>query len=103
VATGVCHTDLSSFRGGKLGSLPLVLGHEGAGVIEEVGPAVTTVVPGDRVVLASVARCGKCLACVAGRPYVCENAAAGMYGGGLFDGTTPRRLRGQPVYHFVEQ
>jgi S-(hydroxymethyl)glutathione dehydrogenase/alcohol dehydrogenase len=103
VATGVCHTDLSSFRGGKLGNLPLILGHEGAGVVEEVGPMVSTVAPGDRVVLASVPRCGTCPACVAGRPYVCENAAAGMYGGGLFDGTTRLSLRGEPVYHFFKQ
>lgn len=103
VATGVCHTDLSSFRGGKLGSLPLVLGHEGAGIVEQVGPNVTTVAPGDRVVLASVPRCGHCPACIAGKPYVCQNAATGMYGGGLFDGTTRLSLRGQPVYHFFKQ
>jgi S-(hydroxymethyl)glutathione dehydrogenase/alcohol dehydrogenase len=103
VATGVCHTDLSSYRGGKLGSLPLVLGHEGAGVVDQVGPQVAGVAVGDRVVLASVARCGRCPACIAGRPFVCENAAAGMYGGGLFDGTTRLSLRGQPVYHFFKQ
>ena len=103
VATGVCHTDLSSFRGGKLGNLPLVLGHEGAGVVEEAGPGVTTVAPGDRVILASVPRCGKCPACIAGKPYVCSNAAAGMYGGGLFDGTTRLSLGGRPVYHFFKQ
>ncbi len=102
-ATGVCHTDLSSFRGGKLDSLPLVLGHEGSGVVEAIGPGVTMVTPGDHVVLAAVARCGRCPACIAGRPYVCENAAAGMYGGGLFDGTTRLSLRGQPVYHFFKQ
>ncbi|HLG69211.1 MAG TPA: alcohol dehydrogenase catalytic domain-containing protein [Chloroflexota bacterium] len=103
VATGVCHSDLSTARGGKIGSLPLVLGHEGAGVVENIGPGVSTVAAGDRVLLASVPRCGKCPACIAGKPYVCSNAAAGMYGGGLFDGTTRLSLHGQPVYHFFKQ
>lgn len=103
VATGVCHSDLSTLRGGKVGSLPLVLGHEGAGIVERVGPEVSTVVEGDHVILASVPRCGKCPACIAGKPYLCENAAAGMYGGGLFDGTTRLSLRGKPVYHFFKQ
>src|SRR5581483_3461584 len=86
-----------------LGSLPLVLGHEGAGIVEEVGPGVTMAAPGDRVVLASVPRCGTCAACIAGKPYVCANAASGMYGGGLFDGTSRLSLRGAPVYHFFKQ
>ncbi|HEX6511100.1 MAG TPA: zinc-binding dehydrogenase [Chloroflexota bacterium] len=103
VATGVCHTDLSSARGGKLGSLPVVLGHEGAGVVERVGPLVAGVAPGDRVILAAVPRCGTCAACIAGRPFLCQKAAAGMYGGGLFDGSTRLSLRGEPVYHFFKQ
>ena len=74
MASGVCHSDWHVFKGdwGHI-PLPTVLGHEGAGIVEAVGPKVTTIVPGDHVVLSWKAGCGKCEMCQIGRPNVCEN------------------------------
>ncbi len=71
-AAGVCHSDLSATRGVIRMKLPLVLGHEGAGVVEEVGEGVTHVAPGDKVVLAWVTPCGTCYYCQIGKPNLCE-------------------------------
>jgi len=87
VASGVCHTDAIVRDGVYPTPLPAVLGHEGAGVVEAVGKAVTTVVPGDHVVL-SAAYCGHCLECRAGRMAYCENLFAEDFGGRRTDGTT---------------
>src|SRR4029078_4316685 len=76
VATGVCHSDLNGLRGARELPLPMVLAHEGAGVVEAVGPSVTTVVPGDHVVLAAIARCGKCEKGVRAKPRLCSTAGA---------------------------
>lgn len=70
VGVGMCHTDLSARRG--RGTLPLVAGHEGAGVVEAIGPAVTDVSVGDHVVL-SFGSCGSCRACVTGQPALCDH------------------------------
>lgn len=87
VATGVCHTDAIIRDGVYPTPLPVVLGHEGAGVVEAVGLAVTTVVPGDHVIL-SAAYCGTCTNCRAGRMAYCENLFAQDFGGRRIDGTT---------------
>ncbi|MEU0468864.1 NAD(P)-dependent alcohol dehydrogenase [Amycolatopsis sp. NPDC006131] len=87
VATGICHTDAIVRDGVYPTPLPAVLGHEGAGVVEAVGSAVTTVVPGDHVVL-SAAYCTHCLQCRAGRMAYCENLLAEDFGGRRGDGTT---------------
>ena len=71
-AAGVCHSDLSVATGVIPAALPLVLGHEGAGVVEEVGEGVAHLRPGDKVVLAWVAACGRCFFCRAGSPQLCE-------------------------------
>jgi Zn-dependent alcohol dehydrogenase len=68
VATGVCHTDLHFIKGEMPCPMPVVLGHEGAGIVEKVGPGVTTLQPGDHVVLMVAWSCGKCRYCVSGRP-----------------------------------
>ena len=68
---GVCHTDLHYREGGISDDFPFLLGHEAAARVETVGDAVTTVVPGDRVVLAWRAPCGTCRACTRGRPWYC--------------------------------
>jgi S-(hydroxymethyl)mycothiol dehydrogenase len=68
---GVCHTDLHYREGGISDDFPFLLGHEAAGRVETVGEAVTTVSPGDRVVLAWRAPCGTCRACLRGRPWYC--------------------------------
>jgi S-(hydroxymethyl)mycothiol dehydrogenase len=86
-ACGVCHTDLHYREGGINDDFPFLLGHEAAGVVESVGPGVTSVAPGDFVVLNWRAVCGECRACRRGRPWYCfatHNAAQKMT---LADGT----------------
>lgn len=70
-ACGVCHSDLSAITGTIALPLPLVLGHEGAGVVEEVGEEVSGLAQGDHVVFSFIYMCGKCRFCVAGRPVLC--------------------------------
>jgi len=81
-ACGVCHSDLSAINGTIALPLPLVLGHEGAGVVEEVGAGVTDLAPGDHVVFSFIYMCGKCRFCVAGRPVLCLEQGKAL--------TTPR-------------
>lgn len=85
-AVGVCHTDDAVRNQAIPAPLPAVLGHEGAGVVEAVGPLVTTLVPGDHVVL-TFDSCGKCRACVSARPAHCENAMGLWFGGVRSDGS----------------
>jgi aryl-alcohol dehydrogenase len=103
VATGVCHTD-ASVRDGLMGTpLPAVLGHEGAGVVDAVGSAVTSVVPGDHVVLAA-AYCGHCKMCRKGQMAYCENLYAADFGGHRTDGSTSLKKDGAVVSsHFFGQ
>ena len=86
-ASGVCHSDLSVQNGTIPLPTPIVLGHEGAGVVEEVGEGVTGVAPGDHVVLSFVPACGECYTCDRGQSYLCEKGAMQAMGG-LLDGTT---------------
>lgn len=80
-ASGVCHSDLSIVQG-KLGlPPPAVPGHEGAGIVEEVGAAVTAVKPGDHVVLSWVPECGTCVYCLKGRPHLCTSSFMGWMEG----------------------
>jgi S-(hydroxymethyl)glutathione dehydrogenase/alcohol dehydrogenase len=72
VATGVCHSDLHFIEGIYPARLPTVLGHEVAGVVERIGPGVTNVQPGDRVILGFVQPCGRCEYCHSGRPNLCQ-------------------------------
>jgi len=91
-AAGVCHSDVR-LADGQLGEgrWPIVLGHEGAGVVEAVGEDVEDLAPGDRVVLCFVPSCGVCDACRSGRRTLCEPAGASSVAGKLLDGTS--RLR----------
>ena len=73
-ATGVCHSDISVFNETLPHPMPMVLGHEGAGTVVEVGEGVTEPAPGDRVVLAWLAQCGGCFFCAHGQPQLCETA-----------------------------
>src|SRR5438876_11441749 len=73
-AAGLCHSDLSVIDGTIPYPTPVVLGHEGAGVVEAVGPGVQSVKEGDAVVLSTLAHCGRCPACEVGRPTECRNA-----------------------------
>ncbi len=71
-ATAICHSDIHHIRGDLGGALPEVAGHESAGYVEEVGPGVTSVKPGDHVVISLLAACGECLYCRTGRRHLCE-------------------------------
>jgi S-(hydroxymethyl)glutathione dehydrogenase/alcohol dehydrogenase len=98
-AAGVCHSDLHWMLGHASTPLPVVLGHEGCGVVESVGDGVTTVQPGDRCVFILRPNCGRCDYCTVGRPMLCNGRT--NPDGTLFDGTTRiRRLSGDAVYHY---
>jgi aryl-alcohol dehydrogenase len=86
VATGVCHTDAHVRTQGYDTPLPFVLGHEGAGVVERVGSDVTSVVPGDHVVL-SFPSCGRCNNCLSGHPAYCDHNLRLSFGGARLDGS----------------
>ena len=86
VATGICHTDLHEHPG-RHSPQPIVLGHEGAGVVEELGEGVTSFAPGDHVVLSGNS-CGRCPSCLAGRPTYCDLAMPLCFGGQRLDGST---------------
>jgi len=103
VATGICHTDTLVRDGIYPTPLPAVLGHEGAGVVEEVGDSVVSVVPGDHVVLAA-AYCGHCRRCRNGQMAYCENLMAADFGGRRLDGATSLSKDGEPISsHFFGQ
>ncbi|QSQ24534.1 Zn-dependent alcohol dehydrogenase [Pyxidicoccus parkwayensis] len=88
VACGVCHTDLSVLNGTVKMKLPCVLGHEGAGLVEEVGEGVTHVKKGDKVVLSWVAQCGECYYCRIQRPNLCVLGEKINAGNRMPDGST---------------
>src|SRR3954469_17414684 len=88
-ACGVCHSDLSAITGTIALPLPLVLGHEGAGVVEEVGEGVTELAKGDHVIFSFIYMCGKCRFCISGRPVLCLEQGRAL--------TTP--LEGSPRAH----
>jgi len=96
-ASGVCHSDLSVANGTIPLPTPIVLGHEGAGIVEAVGEGVTNVSPGDHVVVSWVPQCGTCYMCNHGQPYLCEknNMAAAA---GMLDGTTRLTSQGQGLH-----
>ena len=101
VAVGVCHSDYHVYRGDLPLPTPMVLGHEGAGVVRSVGAGVSSVRPGDAVVLSWLPACGRCRACLNGRPELCRLPATAAARGTLPGGRTPfRRPDGEPVFQF---
>ena len=92
-AAGLCHSDLSVISGTIPFPTPVVLGHEGAGVVEAVGPSVTTVKEGDHVVLSTLGNCGACQYCDAGRPTMCRSTFGSR--------PQPFTWRGEPAYSFA--
>ena len=97
-AVGLCHTDISVSHGGFPPPLPVVLGHEGVGVIEEVGIGVTDLKPGDNVLINSLVYCGECPNCAKGNYGACVKNGFFMFGGTMRDGTT-RLKKGDEVIH----
>jgi S-(hydroxymethyl)glutathione dehydrogenase / alcohol dehydrogenase len=100
VASGVCHSDLSVQNGTIPLPTPMVLGHEGAGVVEEVGEGVTSLAAGDHVVLSFVPSCGDCFYCTRDQGYLCEKGAM-QAAGGLIDGTTRFSRDGSPLFQMA--
>ncbi|AKE01513.1 alcohol dehydrogenase (plasmid) [Rhodococcus erythropolis] len=94
--TGVCHTDLGVIAAPGEGQTPIVLGHEGAGTVIEIGSGVDTLAVGDRVVL-SYAHCGRCDNCTSGIPQHCRDFGALNLVGARVDGSTPLSREDQPV------
>jgi len=97
IATGVCHTDIVMRDQVYPVPQPIVLGHEGAGIVRSVGRAVSKVEPGDRVVM-SYNSCGHCPSCLANAPTYCHDMFAANFSGLRADGSTPLSKDGKPVY-----
>ena len=97
-AAGICRSDYHFMKGEATTTLPTVLGHEGAGIVEQVGQGVTRVKPGDPVILSFVPNCGLCHFCSTGRPNLCDLHAATP--GTMFDGTTRLHKGDQRITHF---
>ena len=94
---GVCHSDYHVVIGrNPPDALPAILGHEGAGVVTEVGPAVTGFAPGDHIVFSLTAQCGRCRSCTVGRVNLCENAWGSPH---MRDGTNRFSQNGVPIVH----
>ena len=101
-AAGVCHSDLHVLRGEWQVPIPLVMGHEGAGVVSRVGEGVTDLQVGDHVVLSWVPNCGKCRYCLLGRPAQCQVVATIVASGGvLYDKTSRLSYKGQMIHHYL--
>jgi len=99
-AAGLCHSDLSAIEGIRPRPLPVVIGHEGAGIVREVGEGVSDLAPGDNVVTVFVTSCGHCRWCVRGRPNICPSGFAARAAGTLVSGAKRiRRLNGEQVNH----
>src|SRR5207248_304614 len=99
-ASGVCHSDQNAIDGTSETRCPAVLGHEGAGVVEAIGPGVTRVAAGEHVALSWAPSCGVCAECLRELPQLCSTAWPAMGEGGLLDGTTRMSRDGEPVYHY---
>jgi S-(hydroxymethyl)glutathione dehydrogenase/alcohol dehydrogenase len=101
-ATGVCHTDALALAGGNATTrLPAILGHEGAGVVVEVGRDVRSVKPGDHVIPLYVPECRECENCLSGRTNVCWSIRKTRDLGVMPDGTSRFSIRGRPLHHFM--
>ena len=99
-ANGVCHSDLHVITGDYPHPLPVVLGHEAAGVIEKVGPGVVTVTPGDHVCSSYIPSCGKCWYCIGGQPTMCALRDKPRWF--MLDGTPRLRKDGRDLHHFLQ-
>ncbi len=102
VATGVCHTDAYTLSGvDPEGLFPSVLGHEGGGVVVEVGPDVTSVAAGDHVIPLYIPECGACGYCTSGKTNLCQSIRSTQGKGLMPDGSSRLTARGRTLYHYM--
>ena len=100
--TGVCHTDAFTLSGDDPeGNFPAVLGHEGAGVVVEVGEGVTSVAPGDHVIPLYTAECGECKFCKSGKTNLCSSVRETQGQGVMPDGTSRFSYNGEKIHHYM--
>jgi len=102
VATGVCHTDAFTLSGADPeGLFPAILGHEGGGIVEEVGAGVTSVKPGDHVIPLYTPECGQCKFCLSGKTNLCQAIRVTQGKGLMPDGTSRFSMNGKPILHYM--
>ena len=102
IATGVCHTDAFTLSGDDPeGVFPAILGHEGGAIVEEVGPGVTSVAPGDHVIPLYTAECGQCKFCTSGKTNLCSSVRETQGRGLMPDGTTRFSCKGKEIFHYM--
>jgi S-(hydroxymethyl)glutathione dehydrogenase/alcohol dehydrogenase len=102
VATGVCHTDAYTLSGNDPeGKFPVILGHEGGGIVEALGKGVTSVATGDHVIPLYTPECGKCKFCKSGKTNLCQAIRITQGQGLMPDGTTRFFKDGKPIYHYM--
>ncbi len=102
MATGICHTDAYTLDGlDSEGIFPSILGHEGAGIVREVGKGVTSVKPGDHVIPLYTPECRRCKSCLSGKTNLCTAIRATQGKGVMPDGTSRFSYKGQPIYHYM--
>ena len=101
-ATGICHTDEFTLSGADPeGIFPTILGHEGAGVVVETGPGVTSVAVGDHVIPLYTPECRQCAYCLSGKTNLCQAIRVTQGQGLMPDGTSRFSFKGQPIYHYM--
>jgi alcohol dehydrogenase len=100
-AAGLCHSDLSTINGDRPRQMPMVLGHEAAGEVVEIGAGVRDLAVGDHVILVFVPSCGHCMPCAEGRPALCEPGFKSNGAGTLLSGATRLRRGSQTVWHHI--
>ncbi len=101
-ATGICHTDAYTLDGfDSEGIFPSILGHEGAGIVREIGPGVTTVKPGDHVIPLYTPECRQCKSCLSRKTNLCTAIRATQGKGLMPDGTSRFSYKGQTIYHYM--
>src|ERR1700742_1362696 len=101
-ATGICHTDAYTLDGlDSEGIFPSILGNEGAGIVREVGPGVTSVKPGDHVIPLYTPECRQCKSCLSQKTNLCTAIRATQGKGVMPDGTSRFSYKGQPIFHYM--
>jgi S-(hydroxymethyl)glutathione dehydrogenase/alcohol dehydrogenase len=102
IASGVCHTDAYTLSGeDSEGKFPCILGHEGGGVVEQIGEGVSSVVVGDHVIPLYTPECGECKFCLSGKTNLCQQIRETQGQGVMPDGTTRFYKDGKPIYHYM--